>query len=60
MSSSQYQPKRVRRDRKRNRPSPLPLLASALVVCLALILIPALGRTPDSSSGAAVPPSSPP
>lgn len=59
MSSLQYHPKRVRQSHRKKRPSPLPLLAAALVVCLTLILIPALGRAPEESPAAANPSVSP-
>ena len=53
MSSYQYQPKRVRQSRKKRRPPFLPLIAAAAVVCLGLIIIPSLGRSPEESPVAA-------
>ena len=53
MSSYSYQPKRVRHSRRKRRPPLLPLVAAAVVVCLGLIIIPSLGRTPEESPAAA-------
>lgn len=53
MSSYSYQPKRVRHSRRKRRPPFLPLIAAAAVVCLGLIIIPSLGRSPEESHAAA-------
>lgn len=53
MSSYSYQPKRVRHSRRKRRPPFLPLIAAAAVVCLGLIIIPSLGRSPEESPAAA-------
>ena len=54
MSSSRYQPQR--RSRRRSRPWKLPLLLAALAVCLGLLFIPSLGRSPDGGEPAAAAP----
>ncbi len=59
MSSLQYQPKHIRRDRKK-RPPILPLAAAAVVVCLALMIIPSLGQSPQESPRTAGQPSQAP
>ena len=59
MSSRQYQPKRVRpREKKKRRPPVLPLVLAAAAVCLGLLIIPSLGRTPAATADTPAPPAS--
>ena len=54
MSTHSYQPKRVRtRSKRKSRPPVLPLVLAAVVVCLGLLIIPSLGRSPGPAAGAA-------
>ena len=60
MSTHSYQPKRVRtRSKRKSRPPVLPLVLAAVVVCLGLLIIPSLGRSPGPAAGAAASPAPP-